>query len=127
MARHERSYSQTFEVDETQASGILAKTLHENKVFLSGSSVGKGLISSAKHYIETEATEGSFYVVDIGMVVSQGMSIITRFAVLFLFRGRHVGCFRGEQSRNVSACWFAATVAGFVRSLQRIFAHAFLS
>jgi len=72
MAHHERTYSHTFEVDETKASGLIAKTLHENKVFLSGSSVGKGLIKSAKRYIETENTEDSFYVVDIGMIVSQG-------------------------------------------------------
>jgi hypothetical protein len=72
MTQRERTYSHTFEVDETQASGILAKTLQENNVFLSGSSVGKGLLTSAKYYIEKENTEDSFYVVDIGMVVSQG-------------------------------------------------------
>ena len=72
MTQRERAYSHTFEVDETQASGIFAKTLHANNVYLSGSSVGKGLQTSAKYYIEKENTEDSFYVVDIGMVVSQG-------------------------------------------------------
>ena len=98
MAQRERSFSQTFEVDETQASGIFAKTLHQNNVFLSGSSVGKGLCKSARHYIEKEKTEDSFYVIDIGMVVSQGkydshtLTTLELLVCPVLFCGRVLGC-----------------------------------
>jgi hypothetical protein len=85
-------------VDETLASSLLTKVLRENDVFLGGSSLGKGLKKAAHYYFnehlmklgkpsylglpgsvdlapveptELMPLEDSFYVVDIGMVVSQ--------------------------------------------------------
>lgn len=83
------------EIDHAQASGILADILRESNVFLGGSSVGKGLKKAARYYLhqqESEAqrsyfelanrhdlaldvtsapVEDPFYIVDIGIVVSQ--------------------------------------------------------
>jgi len=83
-------------VDSEQASGILADVLKENNVYLGGSSVGKGLKKAANYYInermsrspkpshldlpgaddlnddcEKMPTEDAFYVLDLGVVVSQ--------------------------------------------------------
>jgi hypothetical protein len=95
MGRHSRSLS-FHDVDSQQASGILADILKENDVFLGGSSVGKGLKKAANFYLservatapkpthldlpgaadlaeECEVTpvEEAFYVMDLGVVVSQ--------------------------------------------------------
>ena len=92
----ERSYSTNSIVDEVDASSKLSKVLQENKVYLGGSAVGKGFHKAARHflnyklagtrrpeYFENEEAkelnpdilnnpvEESFYVVDLGLVVSQ--------------------------------------------------------
>ena len=84
------------DVDHGQASGILSDVLQESNVFLGGSSVGKGLKKAARFYlrerlgklgkpehfylpgardlnpdVEQMPLEEPFYVVDLGMVVSQ--------------------------------------------------------
>ena len=86
-------------VDEHQASGRLSTVLHQHDVLLGGSSLGKGLKTAAQHYLlrqnsavtaktqpeeafhdENEVLtdygrnlppEDAFYVVDLGIVVSQ--------------------------------------------------------
>jgi hypothetical protein len=83
-------------IDESQASGILTDVLSENNVYLGGSSLGKGLTKAARYYlrkklstmsrpnhfnlpgaanivenVEMMPLEESFYVLDIGVVVSQ--------------------------------------------------------
>jgi len=82
-------------IDEVESSGILSNVLRENKVFLGGSPIGKGLNRAARYYLSeciTKATpehfelpgaadindnvdltpiEESFFVVDLGIVVSQ--------------------------------------------------------
>jgi len=95
MGRHQRSLSFA-DVDEHQASGILGDIIKESDVFLGGSSIGKGLKKAANYYMKTNLAaqakaehlqlagasdlehgadvnplESSFYVVDIGIVVSQ--------------------------------------------------------
>jgi ornithine decarboxylase len=77
------------DIDEVQASGILTDLLRENDVFLGGCSIGKGFKTAARRYLhqaqaeakqlakhpdlEIDATplEEAFYVVDLGVVVSQ--------------------------------------------------------
>mmetsp|Transcript_31615 Transcript_31615/g.48048 ORF Transcript_31615/g.48048 Transcript_31615/m.48048 type:complete len:163 (+) Transcript_31615:172-660(+) len=84
------------EIDESQASAVLTKLLQENNVMLGGSSMGRGLKRAARFYIQNgdahrslpnhfdlpgandlnpdvlrNPTEESFYVVDIGVIVSQ--------------------------------------------------------
>ena len=95
MGRHARSQSFA-NIDEAQASGILADVLKEANVYLAGSSLGKGLKKAARYYLNErlanapkpehfslpgaadlnpEATqlppEEAFYVLDLGVVVSQ--------------------------------------------------------
>jgi len=95
MGRHQRNLS-FHDVDGAEASGILSDIIKESDVFLGGSSIGKGLKKAANYYmknnlltmhkpehfalpgaadIEDSADlmplENSFYVVDIGIVVSQ--------------------------------------------------------
>jgi len=79
--------------EEMQASGVLGNFLQESNVFLGGSSVGKGLKKAAQFYmnerdrkkvredlpgfaklqsgVRSFASGASFYVVDIGIIVSQ--------------------------------------------------------
>ena len=97
MGQAERTRSNSFAcIDEAQASGILTDVLQENKVFVGGSSLGKGLSRAAKYYMknklstmprpihfqlpgaadlvataETMPLEDPFYVLDLGVVVSQ--------------------------------------------------------
>lgn len=92
-----RTRSNSFaNVDESEASGILTDVLAENNVFLGGSSLGKGLPKAARYYFKQKEKvsfepyhfqlpgakhilenakntliEDSFYVVDLGVVVSQ--------------------------------------------------------
>lgn len=95
MGRHSRALSFS-QIDESQASGILADVVKESDVWLGGSSLGKGLKKAANYYMrnnllrmdkpnhlqlqgaddlnedaEKMPLEESFYVVDIGVVVSQ--------------------------------------------------------
>ena len=95
MAR-ERSISVSFSIDEHEHSGILADVLKENEVYLSGSAIGKGLNRACRFYLKERLStapipehfelrgasdlndtaqltplEESFYVVDIGLIVSQ--------------------------------------------------------
>ena len=97
MPRHGRSLS-FHQVDCQQASGILGNVLQEADVFLGGSSIGKGLKKAANYYLSEKSngnnnrpyhlslpgakdlvlseqdqvpTEEAFYVVDLGVVVSQ--------------------------------------------------------
>jgi ornithine decarboxylase len=95
MDRHQRNLS-FHDVDEAQASGILADVFRESDVYLGGSSVGKGLKKAARYYLEdrlagapkpshlllpgaadlnpdadTMPLEEAFYVIDLGVVVSQ--------------------------------------------------------
>ena len=97
MGRHARSNSFA-QVDEVQASGKLASVIQQHNVFLGGSSIGKGLKKAARYYLNghsvvdgnnkneflslagaahlTDAArelppEEAFYVVDLGIVVSQ--------------------------------------------------------
>jgi hypothetical protein len=81
--------------DETIASGILSQVIRENKVILGGASMGKGLRKVARYVIQShlgktrpeyyeyagaadlnenirsDPAEESFYIFDIGVVVSQ--------------------------------------------------------
>lgn len=84
------------EVDHEEASGILGDVFRESNVYLGGSSFGKGLKTAARYYLhermakaprplhldypgaanldpacEQTPLEESFYVVDLGVVVSQ--------------------------------------------------------
>jgi ornithine decarboxylase len=84
------------DIDEIQASGILTDVLRENNVYLGGSSMGRGLRKAANYYLKNRLAkmpkpshfnlpgaaalnadaeiiplEDSFYVVDIGVLVSQ--------------------------------------------------------
>jgi hypothetical protein len=94
--RHVRSLS-FHEVDYQQASGILGDVFQEADVFLGGSSIGKGLKKAASYYLSERSVlqnkpshlhlpgaqdlvlaeqdqlpvEDAFYVVDLGVVVSQ--------------------------------------------------------
>ena len=95
MGRHNRTLS-FHHVDSEQASGILGDVLKDADVFLGGSSVGKGLKKAANYYLservlrsptpnhltlpgaadlspecEKSPTEEAFYVLDLGVVVSQ--------------------------------------------------------
>ena len=84
---HNRTLSKSFaDIDTTSATGILDGILRDNDVFLGGSSIGKGFKKAAKTYLkrqeeaEADAAEQSqgdfdpedaFYVVDLGVLVSQ--------------------------------------------------------
>jgi hypothetical protein len=95
MVRHQRGLSFS-QIDESQASGILGDVVKENNVWLGGSSIGKGLKKAATYYMKKNLLkmdkpshlqlpgsedlnddadrmpmEESFYVTDIGIVVSQ--------------------------------------------------------
>ena len=80
--KHSRTQSKSFaDLDTTSASGILDDIIHDNGVFLGGSSIGKGFKKAAKTYLkqQTDAAqtqagfdpEDAFYVVDLGVLVSQ--------------------------------------------------------
>lgn len=97
MGQAERQRSNSFaNINEAQASGILTDVLRENEVYIGGSSLGKGLTKAAKYYMknklstiprpnhfnlpgandivptaDTMPLEDSFYVLDLGVVVSQ--------------------------------------------------------
>jgi hypothetical protein len=64
-------------IDETESSGILSNLLRANQVFLGGAAMGIGLTKAARFYLsEREKSEGmaveeSFYVIDLGVIVSQ--------------------------------------------------------
>ena len=87
-----RTLSENFaDIDTTSASGILEDILKENSVLLGGSSIGKGFKKAAKTYLKTQqaltqqayahhpdlcvdphsCVEDAFYVVDLGVIVSQ--------------------------------------------------------
>ena len=92
-----RERSQSFtDIDHVQASGILADVLRESNVYLGGSSVGKGLKKAARYYlsnrlgqadkpdffdlpgaqdlcpdVDKTPLESPFYIVDLGVLVSQ--------------------------------------------------------
>ena len=95
VKRHSRSLS-FHDVDHEQASGILTGVFQENNVFLGGCSFGKGLRKAAHYYLcerlstmskpshlafpgaedldpscDLTPIEESFYVVDLGVIVSQ--------------------------------------------------------
>jgi hypothetical protein len=95
MGKHSRNLS-FHNVDSEQASGILGDVFKEADVFLGGSSVGKGLKKAANYYLservskaptpshldfpgaadlnpecEKNPIEEAFYVLDLGVVVSQ--------------------------------------------------------
>jgi hypothetical protein len=94
MGRHGRSLS-FHDIDCEQASGILSDVLKEADAFLGGSSIGKGLKKAAMFYMSGRSvknalhlslpgakdlslhdddqtpTEEAFYIVDLGVVVSQ--------------------------------------------------------
>lgn len=97
MGPPSRARSNSFAlIDECQASGILTDVLKENNVLLGGSSLGKGLTKAARYYLRKQLStmprpthfglpgaaalvenadmvplEDSFYVLDLGVVVSQ--------------------------------------------------------
>ena len=69
-------------LDEIESEGILRDVIRENNVILGGSSIGKGLTRAACYHLgvggktngQTDPTtprEDAFYVVDLGVVVSQ--------------------------------------------------------
>jgi hypothetical protein len=95
MGRHERNESFSG-IDEVESSGILSDVVRKNEVFLGGSSVGKGLTKAARYFLNERLAkapvpehfefagaselnddalltplEDSFYVLDIGVLVSQ--------------------------------------------------------
>lgn len=54
------------------ADGALSDLLRQNNVYLGGSCMGKGFRRAARYYLQEEhKDDDSFYVVDIGVVVSQ--------------------------------------------------------
>jgi len=85
--------SSFYSMDEKQASGVLGHLLQESNVFFGGSSVGKGLRKAAQYYMNERAhkqapndlpgfdqlqpevrsfvSDESFYIMDIGIIVSQ--------------------------------------------------------
>jgi hypothetical protein len=95
MGRHARIVSFSG-IDEVESSGILSDVVRKNQVFLGGSSVGIGLTKAARFFLKERVSkapvpehfelagaselnddalltplEDSFYVVDIGVLVSQ--------------------------------------------------------
>lgn len=95
MGRHRRAQS-FHDVDPEQSSGILSDVLKEANVYLGGSSMGRGLKQAARYYLDerdaravdpehltmsgaqdlnqdcnTKPNEEPFYIVDLGVVVSQ--------------------------------------------------------
>jgi diaminopimelate decarboxylase len=73
-----RARSHSFaDIDEAQASGLLTDIIRENNVFLGGSSIGKGLKTAARYQMQQllkhnpSIVEDGFYVVDLGILVSQ--------------------------------------------------------
>ena len=96
MGGHSRSHSLS-NVDAEQASGVLADLLREENVFLGGAALGQGLKHAARYYlhhrvaagqqkptylsmpgaaklhpnVERMPLEDSFYVVDLGVLMSQ--------------------------------------------------------
>lgn len=95
MVRHGRSTSFSG-IDEVESKGILSKILIDNKVYLGGSAIGTGLNRATRYYllervskapvpehfqhvehglinenVDLTPIEDSFYVVDLGIVVSQ--------------------------------------------------------
>ena len=95
MNGHKRTHSLS-NVDAEQASGVLADLLKEENVFLGGAALGQGLQHAARYYLhhrlamqakpnyltmpgsnklhpqaELMPLEDSFYVVDLGVLVSQ--------------------------------------------------------
>jgi len=57
-------------MNEQEQSGILSDLLRQHKVYLGGSTLGKGLHKACQYYLQ-DGSEESFYVVDIGVLVSQ--------------------------------------------------------
>ena len=51
MTNRTRSHSFFHEIDESKASGNLSSFLRESKVYLGGSSMGKGLVHAAEYYL----------------------------------------------------------------------------
>lgn len=73
-----RSRSHSFaDIDECKASGLLTDIIRDNNVFLGGSSIGKGLKTAARYQMQQllkhnpSIVEDGFYVVDLGILVSQ--------------------------------------------------------
>ena len=73
-----RTRSHSFaDIDEAKASGLLTDIIRENNVFLGGSSIGKGLKTAARYQMQQllkhnpSIVEDGFYVVDLGILVSQ--------------------------------------------------------
>lgn len=64
-------------IDQAESSGILSDLLRDNEVFLGGAAIGIGLTKAARYYLSKRekvanmAVEESFYVVDLGIIVSQ--------------------------------------------------------
>jgi len=59
--------------DPAEGAGILSDIMRQNNVYLGGSAMGKGFRRAARYYLQSDqgVAEDSFYVVDIGVVVSQ--------------------------------------------------------
>jgi hypothetical protein len=95
MVRHGRSISFSG-IDEVESKGILSKVLIDNGVYLGGSAIGTGLNRATRYYLSERVSkasipehfqniekgvindgvdltpiEDSFFVVDLGIVVSQ--------------------------------------------------------
>jgi hypothetical protein len=93
MGRHERA-SSFAAVNSSHASGLLSELVSESNVYLGGSAIGKGLKKAARFYlkhnqdskplpdyyqlpgaqfleVKEEPVEDPFYVVDLGVLVSQ--------------------------------------------------------
>lgn len=82
-------------IDEAESSGILADLLRDNDVFLGGAAMGIGLTKAARFYLSERekvnkvVVEESFYVVDLGVVVSQVYQWRNYFPRVEPFYGTH--------------------------------------
>lgn len=123
MGRHGRSMS-FHDIDCEQASGILSDVLKEADAFLGGSSIGKGLKKAASHYLRERSvknaphlslpgakdlalddddqtpTEEAFYIVDLGVVVSQVYQCKFSDEFTSFTPYSHISCFTSSIGRR---------------------------
>jgi hypothetical protein len=105
-------------IDETESSGILSNLFRANQVFLGGSSMGLGLTKAARFYLnEREKSEGmaveeSFYVIDLGVIVSQVYQWRNYFPRVEPFYGTFTIARSADEHGRSSSC---TVLCGFYR------------
>lgn len=108
-----RSRLRSFDVNESAASGMLNDILQDCDAYLGGCSLGKGFQRAAQNYMkEQEEIEGfpvedPFYVVDIGVVVSQVYQC-AYYGCSLLFC-LHFACIRHDVSSQSHSCFCTCT------------------